>query len=143
MKKFFSILLIPALAGIVLAGQYTFSPDGGTTIMNVTSSGVAIGKGKTAASTALDIVGDVAISGTITGAVADASITSAKIASGAVTTPKVASAAVTSDKIASAAVTTAKIDKTSGGAGALCEMNDGTGKFGHCTNADASVCGCL
>lgn len=79
-------------------------------------------------------------------------VTTAKIAASAVDTTKLATDAVTSASIlngtiiaadiASGAIDTSKISKVSAGSGALCEMNDGTGKFGHCTAASAVTCTC-
>lgn len=77
-----------------------------------------------------------------TAKIATDAITTAKVLNGAIDTDKLASAAVTTVKIAASAVDTSKINKVSAGVGALCEMNDGTGKFGHCTNASAAVCTC-
>lgn len=66
MKK----VIFAALAAlVVLSGearataQYQFTPDGLTTVENIGTSGVAIGKGKTAASAALDVVGSQLLSG--------------------------------------------------------------------------------
>jgi hypothetical protein len=77
-----------------------------------------------------------------TGKLGAASVTTVKIADGAVDTAKLAIASVTNAKILSGTIDTSKIKKASGGAGALCELNDGSGNFGHCTNSSAVTCTC-
>lgn len=68
MKK----VIFAALAALVVlagkasaAGTYYFTPDAVTTVENISASGVAIGKGKTAATAALDVVGAAKVSGNL------------------------------------------------------------------------------
>ena len=62
MKKLVLSVLALALAVGAWAAQYTFTPDAVTTVENISSTGVAIGKGKTAAGKPLDVVGTVKVS---------------------------------------------------------------------------------
>jgi len=102
---------------------------------SVTSIKIAAGAVDTAA---------LATDAVTTAKILNSAVNTGKLAADAVTTAKILNANVTLAKMASGSVDTSKISKaTGGGAGAaLCEMNDGTGKFGHCTAADATVCTC-
>lgn len=107
------------------------------TVFGSPSNGVSVGK-TTAPSGAMDIVGDLNVTGTVSG-----TVDTTKIPNNAIDTAKINAAAVTAAKIAPAAVDTSKIKKSSAGFGALCELNDGSGNFGHCSAASAAVCTCL
>ena len=68
------------------------------------------------------------------------SVTTAKLLNSAVDTAKLGADSVTGAKILNGTIGTSKLNTTHAG-GALCEL--GSGAFGHCSAADASVCSCL
>lgn len=99
-----------------------------------------------------------------TGKILAAAVTNVKIADSAIDTLKLRQASVTGDKLAPLSVDTSKISagaidtskllpgivdsgklrSTGASASALCIIPSGAGAgaFGHCTNADATVCAC-
>lgn len=106
-------LAIPAVAQLALAVNYIpLKPDSANdapaTVFGSPTPGISIGK-TTAPSGAMDIVGDLNVTGTITGSVSAASIDSTKLASNAVTTAKIASGAVDTTKLKSGSLDTGKI----------------------------------
>lgn len=175
-KVKFLVGLIMAVA-VALAPEAAFAtntiplkPDGShaapMTVFGDTVNGVSIGK-TTAPTGALDVVGDINATGTISGTIdttkipsnaidtaklAAGAVTAAKIAPaavdtsklglGAVTTNQLGNAAVDTTKIAAGSIDTSKLLKNGSGGGALCELPSTPGTFGHCTNASAATCTC-
>ena len=112
----------------------------------------------------LSLAGTVVANSIDTSKIINGAVDTSKLASDAVTTIKIANAAVdtsklaadsvlaasilngviTGAKLASATIDTGKIKISGVGAPgrALCDLGDGSGNFGHCSNSNASICDC-
>lgn len=153
MTTFKKFLLIVGVVGLPAALAYAVNvvplkPDSANsapaTVFGSPTPGMSIGK-TTAPSGALDVVGNVNVTGTITGSLAAGSVDSTKIATGAIDSTKLATNAVTLSKIASGAVDTSKllIDGVVDTAKIVC--GKGSKSFGFCTDSPTGTpptCNC-